>query len=379
MKYAHVLLLSAIAATTLFGCSNSNQESNTMNGQPFGKSPDGKEVFVYTLKNSNGVEARIMTYGGTLLSLKVPDKDGKIADVVLGYDSLSQYVANSPYFGALIGRYGNRIGNARFKLEGKEYTLAANNGPNSLHGGIKGFDKVVWKVNEADSKPGTSLALTYLSKDGEEGYPGDLSVEVVYTLTDSNELRIDYKATTDKPTVLNLTNHSYFNLAGAGNGNVLKHVLMIDADRFTPVNSTLIPTGKLESVKGTPMDFTKPTPIGAHINDDNQQLKYAGGYDFNWVLNKKDEELALAARVEEPTSGRVMEVYTTEPGLQFYSGNFLDGTNIGKGGVKYEHRFGFCLETQHFPDSPNKPNFPSTELDPGKTYKSTTIYKFLTD
>ena len=379
MKYAHVLLLSAIAATTLFGCSNSNQESNTMNGQPFGKSPDGKEVFVYTLKNSNGVEARIMTYGGTLLSLKVPDKDGKIADVVLGYDSLSQYVANSPYFGALIGRYGNRIGNARFKLEGKEYTLAANNGPNSLHGGIKGFDKVVWKVNEADSKPGTSLALTYLSKDGEEGYPGDLSVEVVYTLTDSNELRIDYKATTDKPTVLNLTNHSYFNLAGAGNGNVLKHVLMIDADRFTPVNSTLIPTGKLESVKGTPMDFTKPTPIGAHINDNNQQLKYAGGYDFNWVLNKKDEELALAARVEEPTSGRVMEVYTTEPGLQFYSGNFLDGTNIGKGGVKYEHRFGFCLETQHFPDSPNKPNFPSTELDPGKTYKSTTIYKFLTD
>jgi aldose 1-epimerase len=347
-----------------------------MNKEPFGKTPDGKEVDIYTLKNSAGMEARIMTYGGILVSLKVPDKDGKLADVVLGYDSLSQYIANNPYFGALIGRYGNRIGKARFTLHGKEYTLAANNGPNSLHGGLKGFDKVVWGVKDADSKEGKSLALTYVSKDGEEGYPGTLSVEVTYTLADSNELRIDYKATTDKPTVLNLTQHSYFNLAGAGDGDILKEVLFIDADRFTPVDATLIPTGELKTVKGTPLDFTQPTPIGARINDRDQQLKYGLGYDFNWVLNKKEGELTLAARVQDPSSGRIMEVYTTEPGLQFYSGNFLDGTAIGKGGLKYGHRYGFCLETQHFPDSPNEPKFPSTELDPGQTYTSTTIYKF---
>jgi aldose 1-epimerase len=347
-----------------------------MNKEPFGKTPDGKEVDIYTLKNSAGMEARIMTYGGILVSLKVPDKDGKLADVVLGYDSLSQYIANNPYFGALIGRYGNRIGKARFTLHGKEYTLAANNGPNSLHGGLKGFDKVVWGVKDADSKEGKSLALTYVSKDGEEGYPGTLSVEVTYTLADSNELRIDYKATTDKPTVLNLTQHSYFNLAGAGDGDILKEVLFIDADRFTPVDATLIPTGELKTVKGTPLDFTQPTPIGARINDRDQQLKYGLGYDFNLVLNKKEGELTLAARVQDPSSGRIMEVYTTEPGLQFYSGNFLDGTAIGKGGLKYGHRYGFCLETQHFPDSPNEPKFPSTELDPGQTYTSTTIYKF---
>jgi aldose 1-epimerase len=364
------------ALVVLAGCTSKQQESSTMNKELFGKTPDGSDVYLCTLRNASGVEARIMTYGGILVSLKVPGKDGKLADVVLGYDSLSQYVSNNPYFGAIVGRYGNRIGKAKFTLNGKEYTLAANNGPNSLHGGLKGFDKVVWNVNDADSKEGKSLALTYLSKDGEEGYPGNLSAEVIYTLTDSNELRIDYKATTDKLTVVNLTHHSYFNLAGAGNGDILKHVLYIDADQFTPVDSTLIPTGKFESVKGTPMDFTTPTPIGAHINENNQQLKYAGGYDFNWVLNRKDSELSLAARVEDPSTGRTMEVYTTEPGIQFYSGNFLDGTNIGKGGVKYEHRYGFCLETQHFPDSPNEPRFPSTELDPGKTYTSTTVYKF---
>jgi len=377
MKKTPVLVVAILAAIVISGYTTRNEESKTMSRQLFGKTADGTEVYVYTLKNVGGMEARIMTYGGILISLKVPDKKGDMADVVLGYDSLSQYLKSSPYFGALIGRYGNRIGHAKFTLNGKEYILAANDGPNTLHGGRKGFDKVVWSVNDADSKEGKSLALTYLSKDGEEGFPGDLSVEVTYTLTDSNELRIDYKATTDKPTVLNLTHHSYFNLAGAGNGNILSQVLYIDADKFTPVDPTLIPTGVLEPVKGTPMDFTQPTGIGARINEKDRQLKFAGGYDHNWVLNKKDDSLALAARVEEPTSGRVMEVYTTQPGIQFYSGNFLNGTNIGKGGVKYERRYGFCLETQHFPDSPNKPQFPSTELDPGQTYNSTTIYRFL--
>jgi aldose 1-epimerase len=377
MRSFVIVLVLLITATTFLEGASPIQESNTMSGQLFGKTSDGKDVYVYTLRNSGGMEARIMTYGGILISLNVPDKHGKSADVVLGYDSLSQYIANSPYFGALIGRYGNRIGKARFTLGGKEYSLAANDGPNTLHGGRKGFDKVVWSVDNADSKKGRSLALTYLSKDGEEGFPGNLSVEVIYTLTDNNELRIDYKATTDKPTVLNLTHHSYFNLAGAGNSNILDEVLSIEADRFTPVDSTLIPTGVLEPVRGTPMDFTAPTPIGKRINENNPQLKYAGGYDFNWVLNKKDNTLTLAARVQDPTSGRVMEVFTTEPGIQFYSGNFLNGTTVGKGGKKYEHRFGFCLETQHYPDSPNKPGFPSTELDPGQTYTSTTIYRFL--
>jgi aldose 1-epimerase len=354
------------------------QESSTMAKELFGKTNDGTEVYVYTLNNAAGMEARITNYGGILVSLTVPDRKGKFVDVVLGYDSLSHYIASNPYFGALIGRYGNRIGKAKFKLAGHEYALAANDGPNTLHGGIKGFDKVVWSVKDVDSKKGKSLALTYLSKDGEEGFPGNLSVEVIYTVTDGNELKIDYKATTDKPTVVNLTHHSYFNLAGAGNGDILKHQLYIDADRFTPIDSTLIPTGVLRAVKGTPMDFTKSTAIAARISENDQQLKYGIGYDFNWVLNKKESELKLAARVEEATTGRVMEVYTTEPGLQFYSGNFLNGKNIGKGGKKYEHRFGFCLETQHFPDSPNKSNFPSTELDPGQIYKSTTTYKFST-
>lgn len=353
------------------------QESSTMAKEFFGKTANGTDVSIYTLKNVHGMEARITNYGGILVSLLVPDKNGNLADVVLGYDSLSQYIANNPYFGALIGRYGNRIGHARFTLKGKEYLLAANDGGNSLHGGRKGFDKVVWTVNDKDSKEGKSLVLTYLSKDGEEGYPGNLSVKVVYTLTDNNELRLEYTATTDKPTVLNLTHHSYFNLAGAGTGSILNHILYLNADRFTPVDSTLIPAGVIEAVKGTPMDFTKPAAIGARIGEDNPQLRFGRGYDFNWVLNESDDEMRLAARVEEPKSGRVMEVYTTEPGIQFYSGNFLDGTNIGKGGKKYGHRSGFCLETQHFPDSPNKPNFPSTELDPGRQFASTTVYKFV--
>jgi aldose 1-epimerase len=374
--------LTALLALLAFGyiltCNATRrQESTTMDKEYFGKTHDGTAVYVYTLRNGHGMEARITNYGGILVSLKVPDKAGKVADIVLGYDSVSQYIDKSPYFGAIIGRYGNRIGKAKFKLNGHEYALAANDGPNTLHGGRKGFDKVVWTVNDALSKAGKSLALTYVSKDGEEGFPGNLSVEVVYTLTDNNELRIEYNATTDKPTVVNLTQHSYFNLAGAGNGDILNHELYLDADKFTPVDATLIPTGELIDVKGTPMDFTHPVTIGKRINETDKQLKYGIGYDFNWVLNKKDHELKLAARVDEKTSGRIMEVYTTEPGIQFYSGNFLDGTITGKEGKKYLRRFGFCLETQHFPDSPNKPGFPSTELDPGQKYSTTTVYKFL--
>lgn len=373
--FVNYFLLSAILIVSM-SLTTRSQESAKMDRQVFGKTSDGSEVYIYTLKNARGMEARITNYGAILVSLTAPDKNGELADVVLGYDSLSKYIANSPYFGAIVGRYGNRIGHAKFNLKGHEYSLAANNGPNTLHGGVKGFDKVVWNVNEADSKAGKSIALTYTSKDGEEGFPGNLSVEVIYTLTQKNELRLDYAATTDKPTVLNLTHHSYFNLAGAGNGNILSHILYLDADRYTPVDSTLIPTGEFAPVKGTPLDFTKPTTIGARINETNDQLKYGIGYDFNWVLNKKGSEFKLAARVEEPGTGREMEVYTTEPGIQFYSGNFLDGSAIGKGGKKYGYRYGFCLETQHFPDSPNKPEFPSTELDPGQKFTSTTVYKF---
>lgn len=331
-------------------------------------------VDLYTLTNVNGLEARIMTYGATVVSLKVPDRRGKLADVVLGYESLEGYLKNSPFFGAIVGRYGNRIGKGRFSLNGKQYTLAKNNGENTLHGGIKGFDKVVWKAKEVKKKGGNSLSLSYLSKDGEEGFPGNLSVTVVYTLTNNNELKIEYSATTDKTTVINLTHHSYFNLAGEG--SILNHELMIDANRFTPVDEGLIPTGELRSVKGTPMDFTRSSLIGARIDQQDEQLTFGKGYDHNWVLNNPGGKLAFAARAYEPGSGRVMEVFTTEPGLQFYSGNFLDGTITGKGGQVYKQRYGFCLETQHFPDSPNKPKFPSTVLKLGQHYTSTTIYKF---
>jgi aldose 1-epimerase len=344
--------------------------------QPFGKTADGQAVELYTLTNASGMVAKIMTYGGTVVSLSVPDRNKKMGDVVLGYDTLDGYLQNNPFFGAIIGRYGNRIAKGRFTLNGKEYKLAQNNGENHLHGGLKGFDKVVWKAREVKSAEGPALELTYLSKDGEEGYPGNLSVTVTYTLTNKNELKIDYAATTDQDTVINLTNHSYFNLAGAGTGDILNHVIMINADRFTPVDETLIPTGELRSVKGTPFDFTTPTAIGARIDQKDEQLIFGKGYDHNFVLNKTGERLSLAARVYEPTSGRVMEVYTTQPGMQFYTGNFLDGTITGKSGKVYPRRSGFCLETQHFPDSPNKPGFPSTVLKPGQKYAQTTIYKF---
>lgn len=332
---------------------------------------------IYTLTNKYGASAQITNYGGIVVTLNVPDRSGRLDDVVLGFDNLEAYLKVHPFFGALVGRYGNRIANGKFSLHGVEYTLAQNDGPNSLHGGLKGFDKVFWDAKPLDTPNGPALELTYLSQDGEEGYPGNLLVKVIYTLTHTNELRIDYSATTDKDTVINLTHHSYFNLAGAGQGDILAHELMIEADKFTPVNANLIPTGELRPVAGTPFDFTQPTPIGLRLNQADEQLKFGGGYDHNWVLNSQDGSLALAARVFEPASGRVMELWTTEPGVQFYSGNFLDGSIIGKGGCAYPRRSALCLETQHFPDSPNHPEFPSTVLRTGQTYTSTTVYKFL--
>ena len=354
-------------------------KSGSITKSSFGKTPTGEPVDLYVLTNKNGVEASISAYGGAVVSLKVPDRDGKLGDVVLGYDSVEGYVNDKAYLGAIVGRYGNRIGHAQFTLDGKIYTLAKNNGENSLHGGIKGFNKAVWDAKEIPAKNAQALELTYLSKDGEEGFPGNLQVRVVYTLTDSNELKIEYFATTDKKTVVNLTNHSYFNLAGAGSGDILGHILQIEADKFTPVDAGMIPTGELSDVTGTPFDFHKPTAIGARIDSNDEQIKLGGGYDHNFVLGRKaGDPISLAARVVEPTTGRVLEVRTTEPGVQFYTGNFLDGSAQGKSGVKYTKRSAFCLETQHFPDSPNQPKFPSVILNPGERYHTTTIYKFTT-
>ena len=355
-------------------------KSGSTEKKPFGKTPDGQPVDLYVLTNKNGVEAAITNYGGAVVSLKVPDRNGKFADVVLGYDSLDGYVNDKSYFGAIVGRYGNRIGHAQFSLDGKTYTLAKNNGENSLHGGIKGFNKAVWAAKELPAKNGQSLELTYPSKDGEEGFPGNLHVRVVYTLTDSNELKIEYSATTDKKTVVNLTNHTYFNLAGPGSGDILGHQLVIEADKFTPVDASLIPTGELRDVLGTPLDFRKATAIGARIDQEEEQLKLGHGYDHNFVLRRAaGAPISLAARVVEPNTGRVLEVWTTEPGVQFYTGNFLDGTARGKGGLTYARRSAFCLETQHFPDSPNQPKFPSVVLNPGEKYSTTTTYKFTTE
>jgi aldose 1-epimerase len=345
--------------------------------QAFGQTADGVAVELYTLTNPEGLEVRAMTYGGIVLSLKVPDRDGKLGDVVLGYDTLDGYLKASPYFGAIIGRYGNRIAGGKFSLDGQSYTLAANNGKNALHGGVKGFDKVVWKAEPLEQADRVGVVFSYTSPDGEEGYPGTLQSTVTYALTDANELVFEYQAVTDKATPVNLTQHSYFNLAGDGSGDVLGHELMLNASRFTPVDSTLIPTGELSSVEGTPFDFRTATAIGARIAADDEQIGFGGGYDHNFVLDREGAPgLVLAARVHEPTSGRVMEVRTTEPGVQFYSGNFLDGSITGKGGHVYGHRTGFCLETQRYPDSPNKPDFPSTILRPGETYRSRTVYAF---
>ena len=341
----------------------------------YGTLPDGTAVEQFTLTNPSRMEVRVITYGGIITAIKVPDREGKLADVVLGFDSLDGYIKNPPYFGAIIGRYANRIGGAQFKLDGKTYKLAANNGKNTLHGGLKGFDKYVWQA-EPFEKPGeVGVVLSRTSPDGEEGFPGALTVHVTYTLTDTNELALDYAATTDKPTVLNLTNHSYFNLAGEGSGTALHHVLTLNADRFTPSNDSQIPLGELASVAGTPFDFRTPTAIGARIDAADPQLEIGAGYDHNYVVNHQGNDLALAARVEEPKSGRVLEVRTTEPGVQLYSANHLDGSP-GKSGHAYAPRDAFCLETQHFPDSPNHPSFPTTTLRPGEQFQSRTVYAF---
>jgi aldose 1-epimerase len=339
---------------------------------------EGKPIEMVTLTNKNGVELHAITYGATITSLKVPDKNGKLADVVLGFDTPDGYTANPPppFFGAVVGRYGNRIAKGKFTLDGKTYTLATNNGVNHLHGGNKGFDKRLWTVTTKETPEGSSATFTRTSPDGEEGYPGTLHASVTYTLTDKNELIVQYHATSDKATPINLTQHTYWNLAGEGSGDILGQVLTINADRYTPVDDTLIPTGELAPVAGTPFDFRTPTAIGKRIEENDAQLKKGPGYDHNWVLNRTGAGLELAARLTDPKSGRTLTITTTEPGLQFYSGNFLDGTIKGKSGHVYGHRSGLCLETQHFPDSPNHPKFPSTILNPGKSYDSKTVFSF---
>ena len=347
----------------------------------FGVTPSGDSVDLYTLTNENGMTMEVTNYGGIITSLRAPGRNG-MEDVVLGFDSLGRYLseaytASNPYFGALIGRYGNRIDDAQFSLDGETYALDANNGPNHLHGGEPGFDERVWRADPFERADSVGVVLRYTSPDGEEGYPGQLDVEVTYTLTSDNALAIDYRATTTKATPVNLTQHSYFNLDGEGDGTILDHELMVDAETFTPVDSTLIPTGDFRSVDGTPFDFREATPIGARIDQENRQLGIGGGYDHNFVLARQDRDsLELAARVYDPDSGREMTVLTTEPGLQFYSGNFLDGSLVGKRGAAYPKHAGFALETQHFPDSPNQPDFPSTILRPGETYTSQTVYRF---
>jgi aldose 1-epimerase len=373
-----VLRAGAIASVLLLAaCRVEHRPMPTATERPFGKLPDGTEARLFTLDNGRGMRATVTNYGGIVTSLVVPDRTGQGTDVVLGYDSLEGYLRATPYFGAIVGRYANRIAKARFVLDGRAYTLAANDNGNSLHGGLKGFDKLPWGASPFHDSTQAGVSLHLVSPDGDEGYPGRLDVFVTYALTDSNELRIDYQATTDQPTVLNLSHHGYFNLAGHAAGDILGHELQLAADRFTPIDSLLIPTGELRSVAGTPLDFRTPTAIGARIGQDDPQLRFGKGYDHNWVVDGSAGTLRLAARVRDPRSGRVMEVRTTEPGIQFYSGNFLDGTIVGKGGTPYLHRAGFCLETQHFPDSPNHPDFPSTVLRPGQEYRSTTVYRFL--
>ena len=348
--------------------------------EPFGRTADGTPVEVYTLTNNRGVRLRAMTYGAIVLSLDVPDKKGAFADITLGYKTLAEYEKATPYFGAIVGRFGNRIAGGQFNVDGNTYRLANNNTPGgkpcSLHGGNKGFDKVVWKAEGLKGDGSQGVRFRYLSKDGEEGYPGNLEVSVTYWLNEDSEWCVEYEATTDKATPVNLTQHAYFNLKGEGVGDILGHTLQLAASKFTPVNEGMIPTGEKRSVEGTALDFRKATPIGDRVNSKEEQMILGGGYDHNFVLDNQNESLALAALVFEPTSGRTMEVSTTEPGIQFYCGNFLDGTLSGKSGKKYEHRNGFCLESQHYPDSPNHPEFPSSILRPGRTLRSTTVFKF---
>jgi aldose 1-epimerase len=375
---SHALVLTSVVASLAAG--GKAQSAKNMNMQSFGKTSDGHEVSLYTLKNRSGMEAKITNYGGIITSIKVKDRHGKFGDVVLGFENLDGYLSktNKSYFGAIIGRYANRIAHGTFVLDGHQYHIPTNDGPNSLHGGLRGFDKRVWDAKDVSTARASELELHYLSRDGEEGFPGNLSVTVRYSLGDENDLHIDYYATTDKDTVLNLTNHSYFNLTGPGSGEILNHKLTLQADQFTPIDKTLIPTGAIQSVAGTPLDFRKPTAIGSRINQDDPQLKFGKGYDHSFVLNHSGHELSLAAKVEEPQSGRVLEVLTTQPGIQFYSGNFLDGSVHGIGGA-YKFRSALCLETQHFPDSPNHPNFPSVVLRPGEQFHQTTVFRFSTE
>jgi len=367
--------VSLICALALIAVATALEAKPKMEKRAFGKIQDGRSADLYVLSNDQGIQAAITNYGATLVSLKVPDRNGKAADIVLGFDDVSKYESGKAYFGATVGRYGNRIAHAKFSLDGVTYTLEKNDGDNHLHGS---FNKRMWAAKDASTSAGQALELTYVSKDGEDGFPGDLSVKVVYSLpANENELKIDYTATTDKDTVLNLTHHSYFNLAGQGNGDVLQDQLTLFASKFTPVDATLIPTGELRPVQGTPFDFLKATAVGARINQDDEQLKFGKGYDHNWVLDLKDSKsISEAAVVFEPTTGRVMQVWTTEPAIQFYTGNFLDGTVQGKDGKTYPFRGALCLETQHYPDSPNHPAFPSTELKPGQTFHSITTFKF---
>lgn len=379
--------LHAHVRASLFGAALGFLSANTafaapMTPQSFGRLPDGRETRLYTLRNASGFQVDIADYGGTIVRLLAPDRSGTLADVTLGFSSVEPYPKQSPYFGALIGRVGNRIANGRFKLDGKTYLLAKNNTPGdlgcTLHGGLVGFDKVIWDAEPTTRDGQPALHLRYTSKEGEEGFPGTLNVEVLYSLTADNGLRIDYTATTDKATPVNLTNHAYFNLAGEGSGTILDHVLMVNAKHYTPVNKGLIPTGIIAPVAGTPFDFTTPHTIGERVNADNEQLRHGGGYDHNFVLDSQGGSLASAGYVHEQKSGRKMEILTTEPGLQFYCGNFLDGTLKGKNGGTYLYRGAIALETQHYPDSVNQPGFPDTVLRPGETYRSTTIYRFST-
>ena len=350
--------------------------TNSVTQKPYGSLPDGAEASLFTLTNASGMKMEVTNYGGIITSLWVPDRDGKLEDVVLGHDSLGGYVASNPYFGAIIGRYGNRIGGGTFSIEGEEYTLPTNDGPNHLHGGEKGYDKVLWAAASFQTDSTVGVVFTRTSPDGEQGYPGNLEAKVSYTLTNDNRLVFDYEASTDKPTVVNLTNHSYFNLSGNPEQTILDHQLELAADRFLPVDKGLIPTGELRPVAGTPFDFQQPTTIGARIQQENEQLTFGLGYDHCWVFADDSEALTYGGSLYEPSSGRLMKFYTTEPAIQFYSGNFLDGTLEGKGGTAYAQRTGLCLETQHYPDSPNKPEFPSTQLNPGETYRSQSVYEF---
>jgi len=385
MPKMRTIALVTLAAGLVAGCSREGSSTTAVQtpqprvtSSPLAKTADGQNVDLITLRNASGITLSAISYGGTILTLRTPDRSGQMDDIVLGFDTLAQYeaMAGGPYFGCIIGRYGNRIAKGKFTLDDKPYTLATNNAPNHLHGGVKGWDKKVWASTTFNDTRGAGVTFTYTSKDGEEGYPGTVKATVTYTLTDKDELIVDYSATTDKATIINLTQHSYFNLAGAKANDILGHELMINADKYTPVDPTLIPTGELATVSGTPFDFRKLTAIGARIGETNDQLKRGLGYDHNFVLQRAGDGLSLAAKVYEPLTGRTMDITTTEPGIQFYSGNFLDGKLTGKGGRVYPHRSGFCLETQHYPDSPNRPTFPSTTLQPGQDYKTQTVFTF---